>query len=273
MNYCFNYNRDTEKSKYINEVAEWTIKYNSKDNTLLDFLDLHTNKRINLYIENLDVDIKFLQDLLNKYNNLYLKLSVKYYDIIKQDKKLFSRYFFETEVDNWETFIGLCEWGVSDIYIIGILGFELDKVAEIAAKYKVQSRVYPNISQTIWEESNPLKTFFIRPEDIDKYSKYIDIIEFYDADKQIDTYYEIYCKDKKWIGKLNEIIKGFDSELDNKFIIPRFVDKRIKCGKKCLKGAPCRMCEDIENLAKTLEKADLYVKAGVYEKIDNKREE
>ena len=33
------------------------------------------------------------------------------------------------------------------------------------------------------------------------------------------------------------------------------------------------MCEDIENLAKTLEKADLYVKAGVYEKIDNKREE
>ena len=267
MNYCFNYNRYTEKSKYINQINEWTIKYNSKDNTLLDFLDLHTDIRINLYVADLDIDIKFLQNLLDKYDNLYLKLSVQYYDIIKENQKIFSRFFFETEVDNWETFNGLCQWGVSDIYITGILGFELDKVAEIAHQNNVRIRVYPNVSQSTWEESNSLKTFFIRPEDIDIYSKYIDTIEFYDADKQIDIYYDIYYNNKKWIGKLNEIIKGFNSDLDNKYIIPRFAEKRITCGKKCLKGSGCRRCEDIEELSKTLEKAGLIIK------IENTKED
>ena len=50
MKYCFNYNKNTEHMQYINEANEWTIKYNSKDTKLLDLLDLHKDKRINIYV-------------------------------------------------------------------------------------------------------------------------------------------------------------------------------------------------------------------------------
>ena len=73
-------------------------------------------------------------------------------------------------------------------------------------------------------------------------------------------------KDKKWFGKLKEIIPNFDSELDSRFIIPHFAKQRIKCGKKCLKGGKCKICERIEQLSKTLEKSNLLVK------IENKEE-
>jgi hypothetical protein len=139
------------------------------------------------------------------------------------------------------------------------LCFEIDKVAEIAAQYNAQVRVYPNIAQSKWNNTAALKKFFIRPEDIDEYEKYVDVIEFYNVDKQIDIYYDIYKQKKKWFGKLNEIILDFDSDIDNRYIIPRFAEMRIKCGKNCLKGGSCRRCEIIEQLSNTLEESQLVV--------------
>ena len=105
-----------------------------------------------------------------------------------------------------------------------------------------------------------MKKFFIRPEDLKEYEKYIDIIEFYNVDKQIDIYYDIYENKKQWFGKLNEIILDFNSEIDNKYIIPRFAEMRIRCSKKCFKGKHCRRCNVIENLSNSLEKSKLIVK-------------
>ena len=48
---------------------------------------------------------------------------------------------------------------------------------------------------------------------------------------------------------------GFDS----RYIIPRFAETRIKCGKKCLKGGKCQICERIMQLANSLKKANLIV--------------
>lgn len=256
MKYCFNYNKDTEHAKYINKADEWTIKYNPKDDTLLDFLDLHKDKRINLYINEL-VPEEFLYEITNKYNNLYLKLNTKIY--YNKDKKYEFNFFFDELVNNWDTLIGLLKYGVTDIYIVENLGFELDKVAEIAVSYNAQVRVFPNVAQSKWDTTPALKKFFIRPEDINEYDKYINVFEFYDADKQIDTYYEIYAIDKQWFGKLNEIIKDFNLDIDNRYIIPRFAHKRIVCGKKCLKDGLCTRCDEIEKLANTLKESDLIV--------------
>ena len=77
MKYCFPYNQKTEHAKYINEVDEWTIKYNNKDTTLLEFLELHKDKRINLYFTE-KVDLDFLNDLAKKFPNLYFKLTLEY---------------------------------------------------------------------------------------------------------------------------------------------------------------------------------------------------
>lgn len=116
------------------------------------------------------------------------------------------------------------------------------------------------MAQSSFSETVALKKFFIRPEDTDIYSQYIDIFEFYNVDEKLDTYYKIYAIDKKWFGQLNEIIIDFNSDIDNKYIVPRFLEMRYKCGKKCFKGGHCRRCEVIEELSSSLEQSELVVK-------------
>ena len=107
MKYCLNYNKDTQRSKSINEVNEWTIKYNSKDTTLLTFLDLHKNKRINLYIEDENINFTFLTELCNKYSNLYIKFKSEYYlDIILKNKPNF-KFFLDIWINDWDTLNGI----------------------------------------------------------------------------------------------------------------------------------------------------------------------
>lgn len=158
---------------------------------------------------------------------------------------------------------------VTDIYIINELGFSLDKLAIAAHKLGVKLRVYPNVAQTsAFNEMPALKKFFIRPEDIDLYSDYIDTCEFYNSDKKLETYYKIYKEDKKWFGKLNEIIIDFNSEIDNKYIIPRFAEKRIRCNKSCIKGGYCHRCDRIEELSHTLEQSKLIIKVDNKDNVD-----
>ena len=77
----------------------------------------------------------------------------------------------------------------------------------------------------------------------------------------ISTYYKIYAIDKKWFGKLNEVIIDFnDNEIDSRFILPQFAARRLNCGKRCFKGRPCRTCNAIEELAALLESENLMIK-------------
>lgn len=270
MNYCLNYNKDTEHLKCIKEVNEWTIEYNDKDTTLLEFLELNKDKRINLYYKYNKIDFLFLEKLCEKYSNLYIKFSFSLYEEVNKIKPNI-KYFYDIKINNWDTFLGIIKNNVTDIYIVEDLGFELDKISYFSHAMNVKIRVYPNIAQSQWEDTPALKKFFIRPEDLEFYSKYIDTIEFYNVDKKLDIYYKIYSKDKKWLGKLNEIILNFNSEIDNKYIIPRFVEKRISCNKKCLKGGKCKKCDNIELLSKSLEKNNLIVKI-LNDRKENKNE-
>ena len=267
MKYCLNYNKDTEHSKSIQNVDEWTIVYNSKDNTLLDFLNLHKDKRINIYIKEENIDFKFLTELCEKFKNVYIKLKGDYYfNIVKENKPNF-RFFFDTHINDWDVLTGILKLKATDVYIVENLAFEIDKVHDITKGFNTQVRVYPNIAQSKWSDSPAIKKFFIRPEDLDLYKEYVDVIEFYDVDKKIDIYYNVYKQKQKWFGRLDEIILDFNSDIDNKYIIPRFAEMRIKCGKNCLKGGNCRRCEIIEELSNNLEESKLIVS------IDKKKEE
>ena len=129
--------------------------------------------------------------------------------------------------------------GVTDLYIAEQLGFELDKVAEVAHSNNVRIRVYPNVAQRLSKRTSALKSFFIRPDDIRLYENYVDVFDlfYYNEEKQQqNVLFDIYAKDKKWFGRLDELIIGFDNNLDSKYVIPRFGEKRIKCGRQCLKG-------------------------------------
>lgn len=263
MKYCINY---TKTSKILNEVDEITIRYNHLDSTLFELLN--KDKRINIAIDENNIeDFRNNNEIINiqKYkqdnNNLkiYIKLKIKNDDLIEDLKSANIPYFLEVYAFNWDLFWGLLNLGVSDIYITEDLGFELNKIAEIAHNKEIQIRAFPNIAQSQWKTTDGIKQFFIRPEDVSAYEDYIDILEFYGEQTNQDLFYSIYAKDKKWFGPLQEIIIGLNSDLDSRFMLPDFGKHRIACKKKCEKGEPCNICNQIIELSKLLKEQDYYI--------------
>lgn len=265
MNYCVNYRPHIPAYDTIDEIIIDFEKCNTS--SFIEFVENHLNQRLIISVSNYvnfidNKEYKVLQAIHEKYIDLDIVIMFSRYDeeyLKKFKEETTISYFYSTRASNWDTFLGLAAIGVSDIYVIEELCFELDKVAEIAHSRNIKIRTYANVCQTSWKETDSLLTFFIRPEDVDFYSQYIDTIEFFGEKEQIPIFYKIYAEDKKWFGPLNEIIIGFNSDLDNKYVIPRFAEKRVSCGKKCVKGGKCKICHRIEELSKVLEQSGLVV--------------
>ena len=275
MKYCINY---SNKSHIIDKVDEILIRYDK--NKILElftqFIPAHLNQRVIVQLieeNNIDTIVNNLKKIISIYNenkDIKFDIQLPFYNqkFMEELKDTDLKYFFKAAANSWDKFTSLISQNVSDIYITDELAFELDKVAEIAHKNNIKVRIYPNVAQSRWDKLSDILKFFIRPEDIKMYEPYVDVCEFYgDKAQQIDTYYKIYQEDKKWFGDLQEIIIGLDSKIDSRYIIPRFAEKRIKCGKDCLKGGKCEMCKRILDLSEQLENAHLIVQ------IDKEKEE
>lgn len=273
MKYCIDY---TPESKKLDEVDEINIPLN-KDKliTLIDFLERHKSQRSNIYIQDIKdcLQFKIVEKLINIKKEHEVNYAIKFsefnedlpFDLMNEEG---IQFYFNIYVSKWEDLLFLLDLGVSDVYITEELGFELDKIRKVCGD-RVQVRVFPNVAQRSWSKLPALKSFFIRPEDVYKYELYIDVLEIYGDRKHHDILYRIYKEGKQWFGKLNEIITDFNSDLDSRFVLPRFAEKRIRCKRSCLKGGRCTMCDRIEDLSKNLKNAELMIKID-YEEEDLK---
>lgn len=271
MKYCIDFYGDRNLD-ILDEVDEINIDISKiKDlNDLGEFCELHKNQRINLCIEDYDIAIEknlfyfafdFQQEKRGIYNIVirlpYLN-KIKYNELI--EKYPMMRIFFRYGVNDWDTLWNFLDYHVTDVYIIEGLGFELDKISPIVHGKGAQVRVYPNVAASSWGKCPGLLTFWIRPEDTKHYEDYIDIYEFvYERYDQQKVYYDIYAKDKKWYGDLSEIIIGLEDPINSTCLLPRFAEKRIRCGRQCIKGGNCQMCDVILKLSKSLQEKDLKI--------------
>ena len=273
MKYCVSFIR--KNGNFLQKVDEIIIKYQSNDIIALkDFLNNHLEQRIiisiedNLtFIKNKELDIfKELKDKYN-YSNFALRFNIEenlLYTINDEMRKSGIPYFYNTLATDLDTFTGLINSGASDVYIGGNLGFEIKDISRIAHQRGIKIRVYPNKCQTNWIGTPDIKTFFIRPEDVPSYEPYVDVMEIWAenlVDKNnIDVYYKIYAIDKEWYGDLKEFLIDWNSNLDNRFIIPQFAEARLNCKKRCLKGHPCHVCERIIDISKKLKEGKVIVR-------------
>lgn len=255
MKYCASYHRGSN-FKYLNEVDEISISYRREDTTLPTFLEKYINKVI--IIQNVEsCDIERLTALYEKYHNFKLSINFTDYTLVNLVREAKLPFMFSNYINTWDMLIGAIDLNPTDVYIVNGLGFEIDKVASIAHAKGIQIRAFPNFAQADIDNIPEITKFFIRPEDVDEYEPYIDVLEFISDDESLSTYYEVYAQDKKWFGQLNEIIPNLNSFIDNRRIISAFAPSRIKCGKKCLKGGNCNICNRVEHLAQTLQDRDL----------------
>ena len=267
MKYCIDFQgKQLDIFDEVDEINIDVLKTNLTD--LKEYCELHKNQRINLCINDYDkaIDDKklFMSFDFQKDNpsyNVKIRLPEWNEEYFKELKKQYpeSLVYFKTYMNNWDSLYRYLDLGVSDVYITEQLGFELDKVSTLVHEKNAQVRVFPNVAQCGYKDLDDIYKFWIRPEDVEDYEPYIDVFEFFGEEKKQELYYSIYANDKKWMGDLAEIIIDLNGPIDSTCLVPRFCKKRIICGRKCMKGDPCRMCHHILDLAQSLGKTDLRI--------------
>jgi hypothetical protein len=179
-------------------------------------------------------------------------------------------YFFIEPISSLDDFEGVINYGVSDIYVANELGFYLEKISPICKAKGIAIRVYPNVAQSSSKFLTPnLKTFFIRPDDVETYEPYVDVLEFWGPIDKQSVLYDIY-HDGRWQGRLQDVILELDDDIDNTRIMPVFGEARTCCRKVCAYDQ-CHICDHIKSAAATLEVKELKLKRKkrVYEHDPN----
>lgn len=249
MKYCLQY---TNISTKLNKCDEITIKY-IEDKGLVSFLTRHSAQRINLLIDATHFTKSELRKIIaikTTYPNynFALALDVLVFELTKNLRENNIPFYVAKPCLDWEMLNILLKEGVCAINISGPLGFELSRVRRCVGP-DIQLRAIPNKVSALYPENTAaLYNFFIRPEDVEIYENFIDILEFEGIEKQ-DIFYSIYAEQKIFIGNLNQCIYDFKGNVDNKGLIKLFGERRRDCGRQCLKGGGCRRCDSLVHLA------------------------
>lgn len=259
MRYSLRY---SNKCKKLAEADEIIITYDQQSAALLTFLEEHPAQTIILMVNKVQdfadhQEWKKLNAIAAKCPNYKFEVCFNHREVpaivlVELGEKLNVPWFSSAPITDWDSLHYFIDGGVHQVYVAEELGFELEAVSAFVHQHNALVRVYPNVAQASVSGSNQLKKFFIRPDDIEFYSKYIDICEFWCDYAQQDAYLKIY-KSGKWIGSLKQIIKDFDCDIDNKYIIPLFAQTRINCGKQCLKSRGCQVCDKVYMIVKSMQ--------------------
>lgn len=261
MKYAFRFFTESSCKDLADEII---IKYFTKSVELIDFAkNLNEKQRLVVNI----TELKNKEDSLNIFKgavaahpNFALLTSIEDKNIIDYSEENI-KFFFVEGAGTIDELLGQIRSGVSDIYIINELGFSLGKVAPMCHDKGIQIRVYPNVAQSSSKfPIDTVKKFFIRPEDLDAYEKYVDVYEFFGPLEKQDVLYSIY-KDEKWLGDLNLLILGLEEHLPSYAVLPSFGQFRSECGKRCgYNPNSCNICGILANVSKELEEKNIGIR-------------
>lgn len=259
---CVKYARPGLKNVDLNEVPQIKIEYDPKDETLEEFIDRYKDKHIYIQIIN-KTFFKTLEDM-NRFKALKEKknwsLIVSFDDVpgakVELLKEICNNYIFSDMVDEWEDLQELLNYGVSEVYITNMLGFDLERVKRECDKRQVKLRAVANFAQCRNDAVTPaIKRFFIRPEDIEYYNDYLYGIEFVGEQNVQEVCWKAYSRGY-WYGDLSELIIGLGTDLDSRRLPKNFGSLRAICGKRCITGGGCSVCRTMTDFVEIMEKTD-----------------
>ena len=141
---------------------------------------------------------------------------------------------------------GLLDLGVCQVLLDAPLYFDLEKAK--AACGDVEIRLVANkCFNGYMKRRDGICGTYVRPEDVDAYSRYVDHMEF-DTDgdlrKEI-TLLRIYKQDKHWPGNLNILLTYLNTNVDNRGFDEKFGRMRMNCYQACQRSASCHYCRSV----------------------------
>lgn len=289
MRYCVNY---FEKFNYLNEIEEINILFEKDEKPIVENLKaligmekVNPKATFNIFMSaqdcaNLTEDELnvFIMDVVNynqEDNDSMIKIvfegslleedySEALYNVFPKIQDNDIPFFFDSFAKDWDMVLGLLSLGVSDIYISGQIGFCLHLLKDILENEgmeDVQIRAVCNAAQAsfLHKEQDNFKAFFIRPEDVEFYGQYIDVLEFNNFSKSINTTYEIY-KRGTWDADLEILIDRLNISVDNRNLVQPAMQERATCQRKCLTGErSCHICDEAIAYADLLDEKNVYL--------------
>lgn len=165
--------------------------------------------------------------------------------LLDQLNKEHIKWFWPYPITSFYELDRIVTLGASQVLIQEPLTFDLDTVRDIVPK-EVQIRMIANVAENNYiphlPGSNGLRAQWVRPEDVDRYERYVDIIQFQADTQEEAELFHIYNKGY-WRGNLNLLLKNFNVDVDNRFIPDELIEARMNCGQRCFLGSGCRQCE------------------------------
>ena len=137
--------------------------------------------------------------------------------------------------------------GVCRVYLSAPLFFEMDKVKQFGIPVCAVANVAN--ADALFSRPDGVTGTWIRPEDVDAYEPYIEVLEFMGDRKQEQALFRVYTDRKCWQGELGLLIQDLNYPCTNRMIPPDLAEKRLNCGQRCKAMGACRLCYRMMDLA------------------------
>lgn len=219
---------------------------------IFTLVEKYPNKTINLcryYIHAEDKEEINWQEIIN-FNRLTqgnFIFGVSYVDELLECQKNGIKFYYLNPISTFRDLQGLKALGVCYVLIDAPLFFQMDKVKNIG----IPVRATANLAvRTLLPYTDGVPGPWIRPEDIELYEEYIDLIEFNRVNlEQERALFRIYAQQHNWPGDLELIIQDLNYPGINRMIPSTLAEKRLNCAQRCQENNQCHLCWRMLDLA------------------------
>ena len=253
MKFCLS-SRQTDE--YLSQADEIRVQYRDYKQ-IYDLLDKFPKATIILNCQTLEEEpfLKAIRDFV-KLAPERIILSLYSFADIKTAKEFQLPFYIIHPFQTLEQLRAVKELGVCYALIDNLLPHQLHE-AKITG---VPLRAIPNIAHLdAIPRENGITGNWIRPEDLDQYSLYIDAIEFgTQPQKREQALFRIYHTEKSFGGDLGRIVQDFNALGSNAFLNSEITLTRMNCGLKCATSQGCSICQNILYLSSRRDLIDEY---------------
>lgn len=257
MDFSVAFTLDPFYKELIDAADEFDIAVNDSHKgyfeKLVTFCKTYPEKRVNIHWKSrLGVDPSDAKKLSSEVDNAYFCLNLVDLPKTEAFRENGVKFYFcqELSASNFSRLKSLIEFGATDVYINDDLCYNLDIVSAYCRERGVRIRWVLNRVQNTLVCGKQYTVAFIRPNNMQDYSKYIDVGEFdcgspenYDF-KTAKVYYRCWYKKHDWFGNLQEIIHSLPFELYNAALPHGAFSRKQNCRLKCVsENSPCNRCQ------------------------------
>ena len=248
MKFCVSNRQSDTVLKKANEIS---VPFKDQD-TIPDLALKNPGADIILRISADDVD----EIDWDKFKKLSRKLPIIFCtEDITIDKKCKINnipFYWAFPITSYYELKGLNYIGVSQFLLGPPLSFDLQLIKE---RFGRPIRLIANVCfDSYINQKDGICGSYVRPEDVIKYEKYVDSLEFARVTKdQEEVLFRVYAEDRTWPGNLRLLLTNFMYDVDNRGIPNEFAEARMNCRQNCMRTGTCKFCYTAVNFGNVMD--------------------